>query len=92
MKCDGGPNNVLRPRNQSNQYWEIDKKKLGLRPWALCFDPQLVRRCVGGAMWPIDCSNIKTRKSQNLIYKGWDGGNHEARVKAFLVLRASWHT
>ena len=38
-------------------------------------------------MWHIDCSNTKTCKSQNLICIGWDGGNHEARVKAFLVLR-----
>ena len=38
-------------------------------------------------MWHIDCSNTKTCKSENLICIGWDGGNHEARVKAFLVLR-----
>ena len=30
---DGGPNNVLRPRKQSNQYWEIEKNKS--RPQAL---------------------------------------------------------
>ena len=30
---DGGPNNVLRPRKQSNQYWEIEKKES--RPQAL---------------------------------------------------------
>ena len=37
-------------------------------------------------MWHID-SNTKTCKSENLICIGWDGGNHEAKVKAFLVLR-----
>ena len=46
------------------------------------------RQCVvGDAVWHIDCSNTKTCKSENLICIGWDGGNHEAKVKAFLVLR-----
>ena len=44
---DGGPNNVLRPRKQSNQYWEIEKKES--RPQALATNKKmpLVKRPPG---------------------------------------------
>ena len=51
--------------------------------WAFCCDLQ----CVGGAVWPIDSSNIETHTSENLICIGWDGGNKEAKVTTFLGLR-----
>ena len=62
--------------------------KTGLVLWSATVE----RQCVGGAVWPIDCSNIKTRKTENLICIGWACGNQEARVKAFLGPRAIWHT
>ena len=57
----------------------------GWRPLVLFF-PTGEGQCVGCAVWPIDNSSIKTNKSVNLICIGLDGGNKEARVKAFLGL------
>ena len=52
----------------------------------LLFFPTGEGQCGGGEAWPIDSSNIETHTSENLICIGWDGGNKEARVKAFLGL------
>ena len=51
---------------------------------ALCCDPQLVR----GNVLVMQCGTliVQTPKPANLRMVG-NGGNHEARVKAFLVLR-----
>ena len=57
--CDGAP----RP---GAGLWMGDSRvaPYAVARWALCCDPQLVRgQCVGGAVWAIDNSNIKTHTS-----------------------------
>ena len=58
---DGGPNNVLRPRKQSNQYWEIEKNKS--RPQALAKQKNpLVKRPPGRS--PVSIQRPQPRLSQ----------------------------
>ena len=98
-----GPVDLLAPSGPCERApppagWVVDgwqqggflcRGEMGLVLWSATGE----RQCVGGdAVWHIDCSNTKTCKSENLICIGWDGGNHEARVKAFVGPRAIWHT